>query len=246
MSKKRQYLISFLLVCFVGGLSFTLSDLIGYRVVALLLMMSVSLLAMFFDITAVLLAALLSAFIWDFFFIPPRFTFSIGQTEDRLMLLMYFVISLLNAVLTFKIRQVQKQARLKEEKEKSLQLYDTLITSLSHQLKTPIATIIGASDNLLSREVNISDNNKELLVEEISLAALRLNQQVSNLLSISRIQSGFVRPHKDWCDIHELVYNMLKKIDIGLSSFDQGFDTCYASFIQDRLCHDGTCTVEFS
>jgi two-component system sensor histidine kinase KdpD len=216
-SLKKQYLSSFLLILLIACVGFSLSEIIGYRVVAFLLLVSVSLLAMFFDIIPVLFASLLSAFVWNFFFIPPRFTFSVGQTEDRFMLLMYFVISLLNAVLTFKIRQAEKKARVKQEKEKSLQLYDTLINSLSHELKTPIATIIGASDHLLSNEVTLSHTNKDVLVKEISIAALRLNQQVSNLLNISRIQSGLLKLSKDWCDIHELVYATIQKLEPSLN-----------------------------
>ena len=61
-----------------------------------MLLVTVSVLAMFLDIVPVLLAALLSALIWDFFFIPPRFTLTIGSAEDRLLLLMYFIVALIN------------------------------------------------------------------------------------------------------------------------------------------------------
>src|SRR5204862_6546533 len=99
-----------------------ISGLIGYKVVAFILLVTVSLIAMFFDILPVLLAALLSALIWDFFFIPPRFTFYIGASEDTFMLAMYFVVALINAVLTYKIRQIEKVAREKEENANTVKL----------------------------------------------------------------------------------------------------------------------------
>src|SRR4029079_13754870 len=108
ISKPNQYLISFLIVVAVSALCYGLTAYIPYRVVALILLLTVSLIAMFFDIAPVMTAATASALIWDYFFIPPRFTFSVYSAEDSLMLLMYFVIALLNAVLTFKIRQVEK------------------------------------------------------------------------------------------------------------------------------------------
>jgi len=105
------------------------------------------------------------------------------------------------------------QSRKKEEKAKTLKLYDTLLNSLSHELRTPIATIIAATDNIQSGNNNLSKENTEELISEISKASLRLNQQVENLLSMSRLESGFINPKMDWCDINELVYDTVKKVE---------------------------------
>lgn len=185
----------------------------GYRVVAFLLLVTVSILTLFFDIRPVLLAAFLSALIWDFFFIPPRFTFRVSNTEDAFLLTMYFIIAMVHSVLTFKIRQIQREAGRKEEKANTLKLYNTLLNSLSHELRTPIATIIGASDNLLMNPNNLTDENKSNLISEISVASLRLNQQVENLLNMSRLESGFIKIKKDWCDINEVIYASLKRLE---------------------------------
>jgi two-component system sensor histidine kinase KdpD len=216
-NKGGQYILSVLAVLLVAAISFLVTGFIGYHVTALLLLVTVSIIAIFFDIIPVLLAALLSALIWDFFFIPPRYTFSVSNTEDALMLLMYFVIALLNAVLTNRIRRIQKEIMKKEEKEKTIKLYSTLLNSLSHELRTPISTIIGASDNLLSNANRLSEKNKSDLVNEISTASLRLNQQVENLLNMSRLESGIIKLKKDWCEINELVYAAARKLD-GIST----------------------------
>ena len=73
---------------------------------------------------------------------------------------MYFLIALVNAVLTYKIRQIEKEAKKKEEKANTVKLYNTLLNSLSHELRTPIATIIGATDNLQINNDNLSERNK--------------------------------------------------------------------------------------
>src|ERR1035437_241647 len=210
-NKAVQFITSILLVCFVSALCYMLSPFIGYRVVAFILLVTVSLVAMFFDILPVLLAALLSALIWNFFFIPPKFTFSIGSAEDILMFLMYFVIAMVNGVLTYKIRLMEKESRQREEKENAIKLYNTLFNSLSHELQTPISTIIGATDTLKENDINLSDRNKDELVDEISIASLRLNEQVKNLLNISRLESGYLKLKRDWCDINELIYSAVNK-----------------------------------
>lgn len=211
-NQAKQFLISILLICVISSVCYPLSPYIGYRVVALILLVTVSFVAMLFDIYPVLLSALLSALIWNFFFIPPKFTFTISSTEDILMFLMYFVIASLNGVLTYKIRQMKKEAQQREEKENSIKLYNTLFNSLSHELQTPISTIIGATDTLKESDTKLSDKNKNELVNEISIASLRLNEQVENLLNISRLESGYLKLKKDWCDINELIYSAVNKL----------------------------------
>lgn len=209
----RQYLISLLLVLGVATLCYALSAYISYQVVALILLVTVSVIAVSFDILPVLLAALISACIWDFFFIPPRFNFHVSTTEDTILLIMYFIIAMINAVLTFRIRLAEKAARKKEEKANAIKLYNTLLNSLSHELRTPIATIIGAADNLQANNTSLTVENKDQLMVEIFRAALRLNRQVENLLNMSRLESGFIKPRKDWCDINEVVYDIVRKIE---------------------------------
>ena len=114
---RKQFLISIGAVIAISLIGLSIYEIVGYRVVAFILLMAVSIVAMFLDITPVLVAAFLSALIWDFFFIPPRFTLTVGTPEDRLLLLMYFVIAMINAVLTNKIRQMEKAVKEKDEKE---------------------------------------------------------------------------------------------------------------------------------
>jgi two-component system, OmpR family, sensor histidine kinase KdpD len=212
LTKRRQYLYSVLAIFLVAAICYVFSEWIGYRVVAFVLLLVVSILAITFDILPVLLSATLSAFIWDYFFIPPRFTLHVDTTEDAILLIMYFVIAVISGVLTYKIRQIEKTSRLKEERANSVKLYNTILDSLSHELRTPIAAITGATDNLQTN-VHLSDSEREQLVSEISKASLRLNQQVENLLNISRLESGHIQPKKDWCDVQELIYETVKRVE---------------------------------
>jgi two-component system sensor histidine kinase KdpD len=196
---------------------FYATPFIGYRVIALVLLMTVSFIAMLFEILPVLVAAILSAVIWNFFFIPPVYTFHINDAEDVLMFLLYFFIALVNAVLTFKIREAEKKARDEEEKENTIKLYNTLLNSLSHELRTPISTIIGAVDTLKEHKDKLSSANQTDLLQEIDLASMRLNRQVENLLNMSRLESGMLKLNIDWCDINELIHSVIHKVAIPAS-----------------------------
>ena len=212
INRTYQYLYSIGAVLLVAGICFAFSSVINYHIVAFLLLVTVSLAAVSFDIKPVLVAALLSALLWDIFFIPPRFTYAVTNPEDLVLLLMYFIIVLINAVLTYRIRQVELLARQRAEKGREVHLYNTILNSLSHELRTPIATIIGAADNLLDNKDTLSPENKSILLQEISHAAERLNLQVENLLNMSRIQSGQLKPKPDWIDLYELFYGLVKKV----------------------------------
>lgn len=211
ISVHRQYLIGFLLVLLLSVICFFLTEIIGYKIVALLLLMTTSFIAMLFDILPVLFAAALSALIWNFFFIPPIFTFHVDNTEDLLMFSLYFIIALVNGVLTFKIHKAEKEARDREEKENTIKLYGTLLNSLSHELRTPISAILGAVDTL-KENPKLAPESGTALLSEIDKASLRLNQQVENLLNMSRLESGTLKPNIDWCDMSDLVSSVIQKL----------------------------------
>jgi two-component system sensor histidine kinase KdpD len=217
ISKIKQYFISLGLIILIATICFSLSHIIDYKSDALILLMTVSLIAMLFDIGPVVIAAFASALIWIWFFIPPIYTWIIKSTDDKIMIIMYFIVASINTVLTIKIRKIEKKAKLKEEKEHTLRLYNTMLNSLSHELRTPIATIIGATDNLQENNEKVNQDIKNELITEISKASLRLSNQVENLLNMSRLESEYMQPKMDWCDINELIYNVLDQLKDDIS-----------------------------
>ncbi len=227
-----QYVVSVGLVCLIASILFVFTDILGYRVVALILLMVVSFLAMMFDILPVLTAAILSSLIWNLFFIPPIFTFHIENADDNLMFLMYFIIASVNGVLTYKIREAEKIERDKIEKEKTIVLYNTLLNSLSHELRTPISTIIGAVDLLHTQKNQLSAETEQELLAEIDIASLRLNRQVENLLNMSRLETGMLQLKLDWTDLNELVFRIINKI----TSLPTGHFIQFVPAAQEPLC----------
>jgi len=160
----------------------------------------------------ILIAAILSALILDYFFIPPQFTFQVDKTEDSIMLLMYFIIVLINGVLSTRIRKYEKLSQLKEKKINSIKLYNTLFNSISHELRTPISSIYGSTDILLNNQGNLTEENKINLISEIHKASERLNRLVGNLLNISRLETGHISVKKDWCNINELITSVINSL----------------------------------
>jgi two-component system sensor histidine kinase KdpD len=214
-----QYLISISVTLVVALICFFISDVIGYRAVALVLLFNVSLLAIVFSLYPVLISAVLIAMLWDFFFIPPHYTFHINTTEDVLMLTMFLTIALLNGILTSRIRHFEKQVQQREQRLQALKLYNALFNSISHELRTPLTTIIGAAETLIGRHKKIQDTDRMFLQNEILLASTRLNRLVDNLLNMSRLESGMLRPKLDWCDVNELIHTVVNRLRPEIEKF---------------------------
>jgi len=359
----REYLTVILLIFLISTTCYLIKDVIGYQIVSFGLLFLVSILAIFFGSGPILLAAALSAIIWDFFFIPPQFTLHVGKPEDLLMLIMFFIIALLNGILTSRVRRQEQKIRIREERTHALyqltkelnnasgmeevsqmamkyvqkyfnldsaiilktdlnqldvqvqqgteiqlsendlsvanwvfknsspagkytntlpsndhtfypmsgnkgnmgviavkhpqvftqgeeqfwdaclsqisgkyereflrnaakntyilseseKLYKTLFNSISHELRIPVATILGASDILLSQDY--PEETRHKLYNEISIASIRLNRLIENLLNMSRLESGHIKPRPDWCDVHDLANNVAETLKAELKPF---------------------------
>lgn len=358
-SRWSQYLISLLVVTALSLICYTIHTHIGYQTVSFIFLLIVSLLPLFnLGPGPVFFAAALSAFTWDYFFIPPQFTIDISKIEDILILIMYFIVAMVTGVLSARIRKQEKFVRQREEKTNALyklskelsaaynldrvaetaiqnisnalsvevaillcdtdkellrnehklssfkisetdwqianwvftnrqpagkftktlpsseithmplfnvskslgvleirsnnplssdqqillnafiaqisnaiekeylneeakksliiseseKLYKSLFDSISHELKTPLTTIIGAASSLTDDRIKQNASVMSRLIEEIKIAAERLNRLVENLLDITRLESGNLRPKLEWHSISDLIVSAIEKI----------------------------------
>lgn len=207
-----QFIICLSAIFAVSGICWLLMDYLDYQIVALILLLVVSILAVSFKIFPVLTAAVLSAVLLNYIFIEPYFTYKINNAENTLLFFMFIAVALVNAVLTNRLLIQEKKARQKEEKENTIKLYNTLLNSLSHELRTPIATILGTIDTLKEQQHLLNQEQQNDLLTDIEIAGTRLNIQVENLLNMSRLEAGNLHLKKDWTDINELIFLTIGKI----------------------------------
>lgn len=367
-----QYGLAAALVFLIALACYPLEWYLGYQTVSLILLLTVALMPLKLGVGPVLLAAGLSALVWDFFFIPPQFTFVVARGQDILMLITYFAIAAVTGTLTARIRARERAVRQREERstalysltkdlssaatqddvaraaaanikkffdaevavflsqpdgdiftkahsastyeiaekefsvaawaywnehkagkftdtlpfaqatyypmsgpryplgvigvnlhgaqqlpfeqetllqnfvsqigstlereqlneiakrsiafEESERLYKTLFNSISHELRTPIAAIVSASEGLLDDNASSRSEVKKDLTHEIHTAAERLNRLVDNLLDMTRLESGRISPALDWCDLRDLINSTTQKLSRELSGHDVKID----------------------
>ncbi len=102
-------------------------------------------------------------------------------------------------------RRLQRSANETEVLRRTDELKTALMNAVSHDLKTPLATISAAAESLLQQDVQWTPLDRYEFAQDIAQESHRLGRLVDNLLDLSRIEGGNLRPHKTWCDIGSLV-----------------------------------------
>lgn len=125
-----------------------------------------------------------------------------------------FVALISNALEREFLGEMAQKARFLDESDR---LYKTLFNSISHELRIPVATILGASDSLVS--TSNSEHIQKALSQEIFTASLRLNRLIENLLNMSRLESGYISVRLDWYDINDLINKVVEDLKEELKPF---------------------------
>jgi two-component system sensor histidine kinase KdpD len=92
------------------------------------------------------------------------------------------------------------------------ELKSALLNAVSHDLRTPLASIIASAGSLRQTDVQWTEEERLAFAEAIEQEARRLDRLVGNLLDLSRIESGSLRPDKGWYDLAALVGEVLGRL----------------------------------
>jgi len=171
-----------------------------------------------------ILAALLSVASLDFFFCEPLYCFDISSSSDLLTLAVMLVVAVSISTLTIRVKhQAIESARLAEAAEME-RLRSTLLSSFSHDLRTPLATITGAATGLLETEPEKLSADQTELAKVIFEEAERLERFVANLLNMTRLEAGVIEFHKEYQPIEEVVGSALTRMESRLVDRTIGTD----------------------
>ncbi len=99
--------------------------------------------------------------------------------------------------------------------EQSDAIKTAVLQSVSHDLRTPLASIAAAVDGLESRELDLDADDRAGLLETIRLEVERLIRLVGNLLDLSRLQAGAASPHPAVWPIDELIARAVAEVRDG-------------------------------
>jgi two-component system sensor histidine kinase KdpD len=112
-----------------------------------------------------------------------------------------------------------ERARLAEDaktqalRARTEEMRSSLLSTVSHDLRTPLAAITGASTMLLDGSARLTVGQRTELLETICEEAERLERLVSNLLDMTRVASGSLKVKREWVPIEELVVSVLARLE---------------------------------
>jgi len=147
-AKPQEFGITLLIVAGVTALSFFVEQFSGYSSVSLIYLLGVVLSGMILNRWSVLLLAASSAVLWDYLFIPPRFTFLINKPHDAMMFGMFFVTALVMGHITTRLRE-REQAERKQEDRLNTLYQLTRIIAMTRESKEAIKNALGKLEEVL-------------------------------------------------------------------------------------------------
>jgi two-component system, OmpR family, sensor histidine kinase KdpD len=107
------------------------------------------------------------------------------------------------------LAQEAQKERLSAEKQS---LRNILLSSVSHDLRTPLAAIIGSADTLLRKGDDLAAEKRKELIQSIREEAERLNQIVRNVLNMTRLESGAIQIRKEWQSLEEITGAVIDRL----------------------------------
>ncbi|GAB2601034.1 sensor histidine kinase [Nitrincola alkalisediminis] len=190
------WLISGLLPVFTSIALLLFTDF-HHHIKLLLLLLCVLLVAVKQGLGPALCTAIVSLLCFNYLFTEPKFTLVMNETEDMLALGVFLFVALMIGQQTQQLRKrIEQEAatqqalqRVEIEKDREI-LRSALMSSLSHDLKTPLVTMIGATSSLLELKNSLSEEDKHELLSSVMSEAQRLERYIQNLLDMTRLGYG--------------------------------------------------------
>ncbi|HZZ36618.1 MAG TPA: DUF4118 domain-containing protein, partial [Caulobacteraceae bacterium] len=99
-----------------------------------------------------------------------------------------------------------------EALRKADQLRSALLNSISHDFRTPLSTVLGSATTLLDYEAELKPAVRRDLLESIREEAQRINRYVGDLLDMSRLEGGALKPRRQWTDVRDVLRSAVERL----------------------------------
>lgn len=193
--KEYSYILKALIILFIITIiSHLFKENLDIINISLIHIIPVVIIAIYGNIKATIFITLLSVVFLNFLYIPPVYSFSV---HNELYIWSFLIFGIVGWIITIQAKNLNTQTKQNE-------LRESLLHIISHDLRTPLSTIHGSINLILSNN-NLDEKNKNNLLEDINYASLRMKRLITNLLDSTRFSSGNLDLKLEWCDFEDIV-----------------------------------------
>ena len=179
--------------------------------VAMFYVLAVLMIALWFGRGPTLLTSILSVVAFDVVFVPPQGHLFVHDLQYLLTFAIMAVIGLVVSGLRERIRGEEAARAELVSLTETEQLRSTLLASISHDLRTPLAVLSGASSTLAEQGERMSAEERSELARSLYRQSSELSDRVAKLLQMTRLQSGVIRAQCDWADLGEIAETVVRR-----------------------------------
>lgn len=152
-----------------------------------------------------IVTSILGVLAFDFFLVPPYLTLSVERIQYIFTFIGLLIAGLVISTLASKTREhiIQRQTE---------KLHTALLSSISHDLRTPLASITGSLTTLIDNGSNLDDATHKELLETACQESDRLNKLMGNLLDMTKVEAGALRISRKPCELRDVLGASLEQL----------------------------------
>ena len=178
--------------------------------IAMIYLLAVVIVALRYRRGPAIVTSMLCVAVFDLLFVPPQGRFTVDDVQYLLTFAIMLAVGLIISTLTESLRrQASAQARLEMQAETE-RMRSALLASISHDLRTPLAVMSGASSSLAERGERLSPAERQALAQSVFEQAREMSEQVSKVLQMTRLESGRLELERDWGSLGEIAGSVLR------------------------------------
>lgn len=227
-----SYLVSLSLVLAITLTGLQIEHQMTATNLAMVYLLAVVVTALQWGLLPAVVTAVTSTIVFAYFFVPPYRSFAFRDDWYLITFVTFLVAGLIISRLASEATQNARRAaacaieraRLQEKAqeahwvEERNRLHKALMNSVSHNLRTPLASINGALNSLIEDGPALSESVRNELLESALEQSVALNRLVGNLLDVTRLEAGALRLRIEPCEMQDLIGSALAQLGSAISS----------------------------
>jgi two-component system sensor histidine kinase KdpD len=180
--------------------------------IAMVYLLAVVIIALRFSRGPAVMTSILSVAAFDFLFVPPRGVFTV---DDAQYLLTFAIMLAVGLIISRLVESVRAQAKAQSRAQTAAdteRVRNALLASISHDLRTPLAVMAGASSSLAERGELLPAAERRALARSIFEQAREMSEQVAKVLQMTRLECGAIELERDWDSIADIAGAALARL----------------------------------